>query len=107
MNQSIDNSEINKWIVNKVQVKSIVQTLKNSGLDDETIHQYLQAFKKAKSSKRQSAGFIYLVIGAFLGFISCVLTIANPIPDLFNLILFGLTSVAVCIICFGLYLVLE
>jgi hypothetical protein len=45
--------------------------------------------------------------GAFLGFLSCVLTLINPVPELYNLILYGLTSIAIIIIVLGLYLVFE
>lgn len=56
---------------------------------------------------RQTKGFICLAAGAFLGFISCVITLINPIPELYNLVLYGLTSIAVIIIFIGLYLVFE
>ena len=52
-------------------------------------------------------GFICLGIGAMTGFISCVLTLTNPVPELYNVILYGLTSVAVTIIFIGLYFVFE
>ena len=66
-----------------------------------------EEFKQGKNAKKQFIGFICLGTGAFLGFISCVLTLTNPIPELFNIILYGLTSVAILIICAGLYLVFE
>jgi hypothetical protein len=46
-------------------------------------------------------------LGAFLGFISCVLSLTNPIPELYNVILFGLTSVAILIIVVGMYFLFE
>jgi hypothetical protein len=58
-------------------------------------------------AKRQTTGFILLAIGAVLGFISCVLTLANPVPALYYWILYGLTSIAVIILMVGLYYVLE
>jgi hypothetical protein len=48
-----------------------------------------------------------MALGAFLGFLSCVLTLANPIPELHNLILFGFTSVGILIIMVGMYFVFE
>jgi hypothetical protein len=46
-------------------------------------------------------------IGAFLGFISCVCTIINAVPALYNAILYGLTAIAITIIFVGLYFVFE
>ncbi|KYP16304.1 hypothetical protein [Flavihumibacter sp. CACIAM 22H1] len=62
---------------------------------------------KTNTAKRQFAGFLLMGIGAFIGFISCVLSLLNPIPELYNLILYGLTSVAIVVALIGLYLVLE
>lgn len=78
--------------------------------DQETITNiahHPEELKRAKNAKKQFTGFICLGTGAFLGFISCVLTLTNPIPELFNIILYGLTSVAILIICAGLYFVFE
>jgi len=58
-------------------------------------------------SKRQAIGFILLVVGAIIGFVSCVLTLTNIFPGLFYWILYGLTSVALLLILAGLYLVFE
>lgn len=78
--------------------------------DQETITNFAhhpEELKRVKNAKKQFTGFICLGTGAFLGFISCVLTLTNPIPELFNIILYGLTSVAILIICAGLYFVFE
>jgi hypothetical protein len=59
--------------------------------DQETITNIAtnpEEFKRVKNAKKQFTGFICLGTGAFLGFISCVLTLTNPIPELFNIILF-------------------
>lgn len=65
------------------------------------------AAKKALNAARQSKGIKLMISGAILGFISCVLTMTNPIPELYGIILYGLTSVAICIICMGMYFVFE
>lgn len=52
-------------------------------------------------------GFTMLVAGAVLGFISCVLTLTNPVPSLYYWILYGVTSTAVLLISWGLYYVFE
>lgn len=60
-----------------------------------------------KKRKRQLNGFILMGLGAFLGFVSCLLTVTNPIPELYNVILYGLTTFAIIIIMWGLYFVFE
>jgi len=38
---------------------------------------------------------------------SCVITLANPVPSLYNFVLYGCTSIAIITIVIGLYLVIE
>ena len=104
---TVDNTTIQQWIAAKLEPEAIEQQLKETGLDQTSISTHLRAFRKQKNAKKQQAGFICMGLGALLGFISCVLTILNPVPALYNVILFGLTSVSILIICFGLYLVFE
>jgi len=104
---SINATVIQQWLDQKLDAQAIQNNLSTLGWDDETIVSHLREFKRMKYAKRRTTGFVYLALGAFLGFISCVLTLINPIPALYNLILFGLTSLAILIICLGLYYVLE
>lgn len=103
----IDEAILNKWINDKLDVKSIQEKLAADGLDEDVIAMHVTAFRKQRIARRQFIGFIYLAAGAFLGFISCVLTLINPVPSLYELILYGLTSVAILIIMVGLYYVFE
>ncbi|MDB5280318.1 MAG: hypothetical protein JWR61_5273 [Ferruginibacter sp.] len=104
---TVDLTIIQQWIAAKLEPEIVEQKLKESGLDAASISTHLRAFRKLKNAKKLQAGFICMAAGAFLGFVSCLLTILNPFPDLYNVILFGLTSVAICIICLGMYLVFE
>lgn len=103
----VSSSVIRQWIRSGLERTSIEQKLRAEGFGEEHIVEYLEAFQKAKSRQRQEKGFMLAGIGAVLGFISCVLTLTNPFPELFHVILYGLTSVAVLIIFAGLYLVFE
>ncbi|HMU71880.1 MAG TPA: hypothetical protein PKD93_04040 [Ferruginibacter sp.] len=98
---------IQQWIAEQLDIQRVKEKLAALGYDEETTRLHLAEFKKIKYGKRQFAGFVYLAIGAVLGFISCILTVFNPVPELYNWILFGLTSVAVLIIFLGLYYLLE
>jgi hypothetical protein len=63
--------------------------------------------QKLKRARQQYLGFILAGVGALLGFISCVLTLWNPIPSIYDLVLYGLTSFAIIVIFAGLYLMIE
>ena len=104
---SVNPSIIKQWVADKLDNQKIQQMLHADGYDEEAIANHLQEVRKLKIAKRQVTGFIYLAAGAFLGFISCVLTLINPIPALYNWILFGLTSIAIMVIFIGLYYVFE
>jgi hypothetical protein len=57
--------------------------------------------------RRRSNGFIVTTAGALLGFISCVMALLNPFPELYHLILYGATSLSIVLVFAGLYLILE
>ncbi len=77
------------------------------GWDSDTISIHITEFKKVKNAKKQMIGFICLASGGLLGFISCMLTLTNPIPELQNIFLYGLTSAAIFMVFFGLYSIFE
>ncbi len=106
-NHFVSSSVVRKWILENLDAESIEQKLKSEGFGDETIAAYLNEFVKQKIRQKQSNGFIVTGTGAVLGFISCVLTLTNPVPELFHVILYGLTSVALLLIMLGLYLIFE
>lgn len=100
---AVENSTIEQWIAEKLDTQKLTDRLVASGYDEETIAENIQAFKKALYEKRQFTGFIFLGIGAFMGFISCITALVNPVPDLFYWFLYGLTSIALMLIFYGLY----
>jgi hypothetical protein len=104
---TVSPSSINQWLAEKLDPQQLRQKLLSQGWEEEKIADHINAFKKAKYAKRQSAGFIYLGIGALLGFVSCVLTMVNPVPELYDAILYGLTSVAMIFLFAGLYFLFE
>jgi hypothetical protein len=104
---SIDTATIQQWIVDKLSPETIEQKLVDQGFDASMVSSHLKEYRRLRNAKRQFTGFVCLALGAFLGFLSCVLSILNPVPELYNIILFGLTAVAILIICLGLYFVFE
>ncbi len=103
----VNTAAIQQWINEKLDTQRVKEKLTAMGFDEETASLHLKEFKKIKYGKRQVAGFIYLAIGSVLGFISCLLTVFNPVPELYYWILFGLTSIAIVIAFLGLYYLLE
>lgn len=104
---SINTTVLQQWVAEKLDAEKVNEKLRSLGYDEETIAANLKAFKKMYYAKKQWAGFVFLGIGAFLGFLSCVTSLINPIPELFDWFLYGLTSVALILIFRGLYCILN
>jgi len=104
---TIDMSLVRQWVNTKLSPDHIEGLLKSSGHDPESILAHIKAFKKERHARRSITGFILMGIGAFMGFLSCVLSIVNPIPELYYYILYGFTSLAILVICAGLYYAFE
>ncbi|TAH40935.1 MAG: hypothetical protein EYC69_09710 [Bacteroidetes bacterium] len=98
---------VKKWIAENLDLTSIEHNLKSERFSDDVIVAYVKEYRKQKLGQKQGYGFIVISIGAVLGFVSCVLTLTNPFPELFHAILYGLTSIAVLLIMAGLYLIFE
>lgn len=109
MNDSVtlNTSIIQQWIDDGLETENIRNEMRALGHDDPFIEAHIKEFKRLKYSKRQSKGFIYAGIGAVMGFVSCVLTLVNPVPELYYFILYGFTSAAIIVIFLGLYFIFE
>jgi hypothetical protein len=105
--KAIDQTVLQQWVAAKLDVSAVEQELKSMGLDAESVVTQIKAYKRLSNAKKQFTGFLFMAVGAFLGFVSCVLTLINPIPELYNVILFGLTSIAIIVIFIGMYFVFE
>ena len=103
----INSSALQQWMTEKLDAEKVIERLRTLGYDEETVTANLNEFKEMYNAKKQFAGFICLGIGAFAGFLSCVISLINPIPDLFYWFLYGLTSVAIVLIFRGLYFLLN
>lgn len=101
------NSILLQALKNNWETEKVSEQLFAQGHDEMSVELLLREFKKLRNAKRQQIGFLLAGFGAFLGLLSCLLTIFNPFPELFNLILYGLTSVAIIIAFVGLYYIFE
>ena len=104
---TLNSSLIQQWITEKHDSDTIREKLVGLGFEEDAIISHIKEYKKQRHAKRLVTGFICMGVGAFLGFVSCVLTIINPVPELYNWILYGLTSIAISTIFVGLYFVFE
>ncbi len=109
MNNSLaqDDNRIKQWLRSNTPIADIKSELSNAGYDEAAIEQLIASFKKQKIAERQNIGFTCLAVGAVLGFVSCVLGLLNPFPELFPVFFYGFTSLAACIIFAGLYFLFE
>ncbi len=104
---TVNPTTIQQWVINNFDLKRVQQELQVLGLDSESMEAHIVEFKKALHKKRLITGFILIGAGAFMGFLSCVLSIINPVPSLYYWILYGFTSIAITVACWGMYYVLE
>lgn len=96
-----------KWIENNYTEDIIVDELRQHGMDSLQIIEVLNFCKKKYNDEKQYTGFILTGIGAFIGFVSCVFTMLDLIPELRGFVLYGLTSIALVFIFIGLYYIFE
>ena len=104
---SIDKTVLVELFRLRKQKIEVADFLKAKGYDASEIDRISFEYKKLLQSQRQFKGFFLLAGGAFLGFISCLLTIINPIPDLYNLFLYGFIVVTLSLLITGLYFIFE
>jgi len=100
---NISNEIIQQWVNNNLSDDEVKLWLKQFNIDEATAATYFAEFNKLKLKKRSSLGIGFMITGAFVGFISCALSIATPHP----IFLYGLTSLAIIIVFIGLYLIFE
>ena len=103
----VDPATIEQWIVNKPDLASIEAELLAKGMDTVSISSYTSEYQLLRNLKRQFTSFFCMRLGVLLGFISCVLSIFNPVSELYNLFLFGITYVTILINFYGLYGLFE
>jgi magnesium-transporting ATPase (P-type) len=104
---SIDDRRLKDWLDRKCSFEQVSNEMIQSGIKEEEIKDILSAYKKYQSDRRQKPGFICMSAGAFIGFLSCVLTMTDLLPALTGFFLYGLTTIAICVVLYGCYLVFE
>jgi hypothetical protein len=103
----IDMEMIQHWMKEKLDMKAVEERLQQTITDKETKDAYIRIYKQLRNVKRQTRGFMFSGLGAFIGFAGGILSVLNPVPELFYFFLFGLTSLAVILVVLGLYFLFE
>ncbi len=106
-NSSINLATIQLWMKQNLTHQDVEQSLLANGYESGIVSEYLKEFTKQKKAKKQLFGFILMAIGAFIGFVACVMTIVNVIPDLHDFFLFGVTMLAVSLAMYGMYIAFQ
>ncbi len=106
-NSVVNISAIQQWHKHRLTVQAVEAKLMSMGLDAESVQIHVLEFKKLTNAERQKKGFFLASLGSVLGFLSCLVTMINPVPELCNFFLYGVTSAAILITTLGLYFVFE
>ena len=106
-NNAVNRATIQSWVDDRLTFEAVEKNLISNGYESEEITEYLLQFKRIKNTKKQITGFVFMAVGAFVGFIACVMAMINPFPDIQDFFLFGLTMIAVGLMIYGMYLVFD
>ena len=102
-----DTFDLQQLITAQLKPKAVEEALIARGFDETTVAAHLKEYRRLKNAKRLFTGFVCMGVGAFISFVSCVLTLVNFMPAMFSIILYGFTSLGILLILVGLYLVFE
>lgn len=95
------------WEIRGLDRDTIINELKKSSHSELEIGDIIKSYEKYKDNKRLRKGFVLMGLGSFLGFLSCVITMLDIMPDFRHFILYGLTTIGVSIAFIGCYFVFE
>lgn len=103
------NSEMvfRKWQQLKISRSQVWEELKDRELSAEEIASVWENYSRYRIARRITQGWLWMGIGGFLGLVSCVLTMLDPLPDFRGVFIYGFTSIAVSMALYGCYLVME
>lgn len=106
-NKVVDDLRIKYWVEEHIPVNEIEMELYEAGFNEDEIAAGIRAYKKIKNAGKHSIGITCVIVGAVMGFLSCLLAILNPVPVMFSIFLYGITPIAILILFVGLYFLFE
>lgn len=104
MEQSITIQQRAKtWLDNGLNDQQIENELLTTGTDARHIPDMLKEIKKLRNARKTSSGLIYILIGAVVCLLSCVLTMTSTYSNSnFSLVLYGFTTIGIIVVFIGL-----
>lgn len=91
------------WLDNGLNDQQIEAELLTSGTEARHIPGMLKEIKKLRNARKTSTGLIYIMIGAIICLLSCILTMTSSYSHgNFALVLYGFTTVGIIIVFLGL-----
>ncbi len=89
------------WLEKGLSNQQIKAELLNNGIDERDIPEMLKEISKMRHARNVAAALYFILAGAFLCLISCIITLMSAQTNAF--VLYGLTSLGIVIIFVGLY----
>lgn len=106
-NLALNVSVIQQWLHQNISIETASAELAAKGIEEPVIEAYIKEFKKQRYAKKQWKGFVLMGVGAFIGFIACIATMTDLVQELRGFFLYFLTTIAVAMVCWGMYYVFE
>ena len=96
-----------EWLQEGLDDKQVFERLTSLDMDNDTLSKIAIDYKKYRQGERSKKGFNFIVLGAILGFTSCMLTLFNVMPEFRDFFLVGLTTLGISIAVYGCYCIFE
>ncbi len=91
------------WIDNGMSNKEIEEKLLFGGYDEKYVAGLLKELTKLRNAKKTTRGLVFILIGAALCLLSCILTLSQAFSGSdFSFVLFGLTTLGILLVFGGL-----
>lgn len=91
------------WLDNGLNDQQIENELLAAGTDARHIPDMLKEIKRLRNARKTSTGLIYILIGAVVCLLSCVLTMTSTYSHSnFSVVLYGFTTIGIIIVFIGL-----
>lgn len=89
------------WIANGYTNKEIEKELLGLGIAEADVPAMMKEIVRMRNARNTSIGLVYVLIGAVICLVSCVLTIMLPQSNT-TLVLYGLTTAGIIVAFIGL-----
>lgn len=97
-------TEAKEWLDKGLGTEQIMLELQKRGFEERHIPEMMAQIKKLQNARKTSNGLIYILIGAVVCLLSCVLTMTSSYSNSnFGLMLYGFTTLGILIVFVGLF----